>query len=66
MDKTVFYQPAADAPPSLLWREPGHIRLLPLQGRQTVGRRGGDSRKAFFQKIIQAVTGMGGGMADVL
>ena len=29
-------------------------------------RRGGDSRKAFFQKIIQAVTGMGGGMADVL
>ena len=43
MDKTVFYQPAADAPQSLLWLEPGHIRLLPLQGRQTVGRRGGDS-----------------------
>lgn len=43
MDKTVFYQPAADAPQSLLWLEPGHIRLLPLQGRQTVGRRSGDS-----------------------
>ena len=28
--------------------------------------RGGDSRKAFFQKIIQVVTEMGGGMADVL
>ncbi len=28
--------------------------------------RGKDSRKAFFQKIIQVVTGMGGGMADVL
>ena len=28
--------------------------------------RGNDSRKAFFQKIIQVVTEMGGGMADVL
>ena len=28
--------------------------------------RGGDSRKAFFKKIIQVVTEMGGGMADVL
>ncbi|WP_251317268.1 ABC transporter ATP-binding protein [Flintibacter muris] len=28
--------------------------------------RGKDSRKAFFQKIIQVVTEMGGGMADVL
>ena len=28
--------------------------------------RGEDSRKAFFQKIIQVVTEMGGGMADVL
>ena len=28
--------------------------------------RGQDSRKAFFQKIIQVVTEMGGGMADVL
>ena len=28
--------------------------------------RGNDSRKVFFQKIIQVVTGMGGGMADVL
>ena len=29
-------------------------------------RRGEDSRKVFFQKIIQVVTQMGGGMADVL
>lgn len=29
-------------------------------------RRGEDSRKAFFQKIIRVVTEMGGGMADVL
>ena len=28
--------------------------------------RGNDSRKVFFQKIIQVVTEMGGGMADVL
>ncbi len=28
--------------------------------------RGSDSRKAFFKKIIQVVTEMGGGMADVL
>ena len=28
--------------------------------------RGDDSRKVFFQKIIQVVTEMGGGMADVL
>ena len=28
--------------------------------------RGNDSRKVFFQKIIQVVTRMGGGMADVL
>ena len=28
--------------------------------------RGNDSRKAFFKKIIQVVTEMGGGMADVL
>ena len=28
--------------------------------------RGNDSRKVFFQKIIQVVTQMGGGMADVL
>ena len=28
--------------------------------------RGADSRKVFFQKIIQVVTRMGGGMADVL
>ena len=28
--------------------------------------RGSDSRKAFFKKIIQVVTAMGGGMADVL
>ena len=28
--------------------------------------RGSDSRKVFFQKIIQVVTEMGGGMADVL
>ena len=28
--------------------------------------RGEDSRKVFFQKIIQVVTQMGGGMADVL
>ena len=28
--------------------------------------RGNDSRKVFFKKIIQVVTEMGGGMADVL
>ena len=28
--------------------------------------RGNDSRRSFFQKIIQVVTEMGGGMADVL